>query len=49
MDVDIQGVPVVALKVGEKNGYLGIPVQLDAALRLIEKRIIPALGPHVWI
>jgi hypothetical protein len=47
MDVEVQGIPVIALKVSQQERYVQIPEQLDAARRLIAERIIPALGPFV--
>jgi hypothetical protein len=49
MDVEIQGVPAIALKVAQQDGYVEIPEQLRAALRLIEERIVPALGPFARV
>jgi hypothetical protein len=48
VDVEIEGVPAVVLKIGREDGYIEIPEQLDAARDLIELRIIPALLPHLW-
>lgn len=47
VDVQVQGIPVVALKIGQQKGYVEIPKQIRAALRVIEERIIPSLMPYV--
>lgn len=49
MDMQIQGVPVVAIGLGheKERRYIEIPDKLTHAAKLIEDRVIPALTPHV--
>jgi hypothetical protein len=51
VDVEIQGAPVVVIRVGkdkrDRERHLEIPRHLQLAVRLIEENIIPSLSPDV--
>ena len=47
VDVKIQGVPVVGIRLGQTHGYVRIPDQLRLAATHIEDRIFPNLAPFI--
>jgi hypothetical protein len=47
VDVEIQGVPLVAIHLAHKDRFVPLPAKLDGAARLIAERVIPNLAPYV--
>jgi hypothetical protein len=46
-DIEIAGVPVIAIRVGAAKRYLEIPEHLRLTVRMIEEDIIPSLSPYI--
>jgi hypothetical protein len=46
-DVEIRGVPVIAIAVAGAKRYLEIPEHLRLTARLIEEEIVPGLNPYI--
>jgi hypothetical protein len=47
VDVEIAGIPLIAIRVGQQNRHIEIPEKLTVAARVIEETIIPKLGQYV--
>jgi len=47
MNVEIKGIPVVAISVGNEQRYIEIPDRLGVAVRYIEEQIVPRFIPFV--
>jgi hypothetical protein len=45
VNVEIKGVPAIAIGVGGAERYLEIPQHLQFTIRMVENEIIPALSP----
>jgi len=48
MEVEVEGTPVVAIRLAKQHMYVTVPGTLDGASRYVEG-IVNSLLPYVWV